>query len=58
VLSGSSRTAGTSLFTVLIVDANGNKSRQSFRIVVEKSTLTVVKKKPVKKKAKAKTKKH
>jgi large repetitive protein len=64
VLSGSSTTPGTSIFTVLIVDANGVTSRQSFRLVVEKSSLTVVKKPPKKvvathaKKKKAKAKKH
>jgi hypothetical protein len=54
-LAGSSTTPGTSIFTVLIVDANGVQSRQSFRIVVAKPSLSVVKKPPhVKKKAKAK----
>ena len=47
-LSGSPTTAGTSTFTVLIVDANGIKATQSFRIVVEKSSSTVVKKPPKK----------
>jgi len=64
ILSGSPTTAGTSTFTVLIVDANGVKGTQSFRLVVESPTVTVVKtppKKtvaspPVKKKKKAKAK--
>jgi hypothetical protein len=70
-LSGSARTPGTSIFTVLIVDANGVQGQQSFRLVVMKSSPTVVKKAPSKKavstpakkkktktKAKAKPKKH
>ena len=62
VLSGSPTTEGTWTFTVLIVDANGVKGRQSFRLVVEKPTVTVVKKPPKKtvaapvKKKKAKAK--
>jgi large repetitive protein len=64
ILSGSPATPGTSTFTVLIVDANGVKGTQSFRVVVVKSTPTVVKKPPKKvvathpKKKKAKAKKH
>ena len=68
-LSGSARTPGTSIFTVLIVDANGVRGQQSFRLVVVKSSPTVVKKAPSKKadskpakknktKTKAKPKKH
>jgi hypothetical protein len=69
-LSGAPTTAGTSTFTVLIVDANGVTARQSFRLVVEPATPQVKKtppkkvvaaphrKKKVKAKAKAKAKKH
>jgi hypothetical protein len=65
ILSGSPTTPGTWTFIVLIVDANGVKGTQSFRIVVEKAAPTVVKKPPPKKagatpvkKKKAKAKKH
>jgi large repetitive protein len=64
ILSGAPTSPGTSTFTVLIVDANGVTSTQSFRLVVEPATPTVVKKPPkkvvakhaVKKKVKKKVK--
>jgi hypothetical protein len=66
VITGAPTSAGTSTFTVLIVDANGVKGTQSFRLVVETATPTVVKKPPkkpvaktpVKKKKKAKQQAH
>jgi hypothetical protein len=57
VLTGVPTSPGTSLFTVLIVDANGNKATQSFRLVVEKATQAIVKKPPKKVVAKAPAKK-
>ncbi|MDX6511012.1 MAG: hypothetical protein QOE36_516 [Gaiellaceae bacterium] len=48
VLSGAPTSPGTSTFTVLIVDANGVQSTQSFRLVVESATPSVVKKPPKK----------
>jgi hypothetical protein len=65
VLSGAPTSPGTSIFTVLIIDANGVRATQSFRLVVEKTTAAIVKKPPKKavakvpaKKKKAKAKKH
>jgi hypothetical protein len=61
-ISGSPTTAGTSTFTVLILDVNGVTGRQSFRLVVDTATPTVVKTPPKKfvvaapKKKKSKTK--
>jgi hypothetical protein len=47
-LSGAPTTAGTSTFTVLILDKNGVSGKQSFRLVVEPATPTVVKTPPKK----------
>lgn len=57
LLTGAPTSPGTSLFTVLIVDANGVKATQSFRLVVETATAAIVKKPPKKVVAKAPAKK-
>jgi hypothetical protein len=53
VLTGAPTSPGTSIFTVLFIDAHGVKATQSFRLVVEKATATIVKKPPKKVVAKA-----
>lgn len=58
-LSGAPTAPGTSIFTVLILDANGVTGQQSFRLVVETATPAVKKippKKVVAKKKKSKAK--